>query len=371
MRSRASARPCGSAEFDTHPRLFVLLHRKTGPHSHHWSHVGGLPPANRMPSGLRTPSILMTSAPNDANTWVATGPAQKAVKSATLIPDSGRASARAGPCGSSSRGSQCTRPRVARPGPEASPAHGGRSRNFGRAPGANDSPRGFDEDATLDEVVDLHHRCRSTDGRDRDAQRHGQLEDLVSGAGFRPPRNHGQEFVAASHPPGHRRKLFVVEKVRPIDQHQEVLKLLSGDRAEPDHPVGRRHDRWQLETALSQQRIAAEHARRHRGQAAHRDDHRLVDRYVDHRATTGAARVTDRGRGHHGGECPCQPLTDAASGLQGFRAGPAATRDRAAQRLKNELVGYDLLVDVWARGSERRYRDYHRRQPGARPDVVK
>ena len=109
MRSSASARPRGSLSSILTPRLFVLLHRKTGPHSHHCSHVGGLPPAKRMPSGLRTPSIFMTSAPNDASTWVATGPAQKAVKSATLIPASGRVSDRPG-SGSPSRSGQCTRP---------------------------------------------------------------------------------------------------------------------------------------------------------------------------------------------------------------------------------------------------------------------
>ena len=92
MRSSAACRPCGVLSSRLMPRLLVLLHRNTGPHSHHWSQLGGRPPANRMPSGRRTPSTLMTSAPSAASTWVAIGPAQNAVKSTTRTPVKGSVS---------------------------------------------------------------------------------------------------------------------------------------------------------------------------------------------------------------------------------------------------------------------------------------
>ena len=73
------------------------------------------------------------------------------------------------------------------------------------------SARGFDEDATLDEVVDLHHRIGCADGRHGDSQCHGEVDDLVGGAGFRPVAGpspgtrRGDAHVRASTPDRRRR----------------------------------------------------------------------------------------------------------------------------------------------------------------------
>lgn len=115
-------RPASVPRSTLMPRLLLLLHRKTGPHSHHWSQSGGRPAENRMPSGRRTPSILITSAPRAPSSWVATGPAQNAVRSVTRMPDSGRVPA-SSPRAGSGRGGQCTRPLSA---PNAGGSDGGR-----------------------------------------------------------------------------------------------------------------------------------------------------------------------------------------------------------------------------------------------------
>src|SRR5208283_4214131 len=93
--SKATDRPASVLSSILTPRLLLLLHKNTGPHSHHWSQVGGRPADNLMPSGRRTPSTLITSAPRAPRNWVATGPAQKAVKSVTRMSDNGSASASA------------------------------------------------------------------------------------------------------------------------------------------------------------------------------------------------------------------------------------------------------------------------------------
>lgn len=61
-----------------------------------------------MPSGRRTPSTLITSAPRAPSSCVATGPAQNAVKSVIRTSDSGSASA-SSVRGGSGRGGQCRR----------------------------------------------------------------------------------------------------------------------------------------------------------------------------------------------------------------------------------------------------------------------
>ena len=83
------------------------------------------------------------------------------------------------------------------------------------------------------------------------------------------------------------------------------------------------------------------------------------------RAACRAAAAADRR-----GERARQPLTEPAAGLHGFVVRPAAAGDRAAQRLQDEFVGDDLVVDVGTRRSERRHGHHHRRRAGVRGDVV-
>ncbi len=86
---RASASPSAVPSSSVTSRLFSLTARKMDPVSHQWSTVGGLAPANRMPSGRLSPSTFTTSAPSEPSTRLPAGPAQKAVKSMTRMSASG------------------------------------------------------------------------------------------------------------------------------------------------------------------------------------------------------------------------------------------------------------------------------------------
>ena len=194
-----------------------------------------------MPSGRRTPSTLITSAPREPRSCVATGPAQKAVRSVIRMSDNGSASApaAAGPVG----------PRwpvdaaVVRAQSRWPSGRPGRDRVAAiRHPRLQHPELGFDEHAALHEVVDRRQRGRGCDGGHRDSECHREIDDLLGGAGLRPLGDHADELVAARDAPGHRGQLRVVDQVGAIDHHQEVLELLRGDGAEADHAVGRGDD---------------------------------------------------------------------------------------------------------------------------------
>ena len=90
------------------PRFELFAPWNRGPHSHHWSSVGGRVLVYRMRSGRETDSTLMTSAPRQASAWVAAGPAHQAVQSRIRTPSR----ARTGSVGSGAagRGDQRTWP---------------------------------------------------------------------------------------------------------------------------------------------------------------------------------------------------------------------------------------------------------------------
>ena len=85
----ASRRPSGVERSTAMPRLFVFAPQNNGDHSHHSASVSRRRVFMRIPSGRRGPSMWITPAPSPASTCAASGPPQKAVKSATRTPASG------------------------------------------------------------------------------------------------------------------------------------------------------------------------------------------------------------------------------------------------------------------------------------------
>src|SRR5947209_5740231 len=72
------------------PRFPTFTEWNSGPHSHQGPSPGRLVLVKRMRSGRAADSILITSAPRQARTWLAAGPAHHAVQSRMRTPASGR-----------------------------------------------------------------------------------------------------------------------------------------------------------------------------------------------------------------------------------------------------------------------------------------
>ena len=133
-RRSTSSRPSGRLRSRVTDRLLAFAPWNTKPHSHHRSTDAGFADVKRMPSGRWTDSTLTTSAPRAPSTWVAAGPAQKAVKSTMRTPSrgSGRSAPVAGGvAGRASAPDQST-------APVCSPSAGA-----GRKPGRGRSPRRY------------------------------------------------------------------------------------------------------------------------------------------------------------------------------------------------------------------------------------
>ena len=209
---------------------------------------------------------------------------------------------------------------------------------------------------TLHEMVDGRQCGRGCYGGHRNPERHREIDDLLGGARQGPFGDHADEFVAALDPASERRQFRVVDQVGPIDHHQEVLELLRGDGAEADQSVGGGDDRRQLQTALLDKGIRAQHAGGHGRQSTHRDHHRLVDRDVDDLAAATPRGVPGGGGADRGGIRARQPLAEPATGLDRFVVRPAAPGGRTAQCLQDEFVCGDMVVDVGAGQSEWRHR---------------
>ena len=198
-----------------------------------------------MPSGRRTPSTLMTSAPSDAEHLGGhrPGPKRGEVGHPDVRTAEGRRGRR-GPCRFVGPRQPVHASAVGAQRPEASPAGGAMRVAAVRHPGLQDSARRIRRTRRARRsgrpfVTDAGVPMGATGMRNATAR--STISSVVRVCVHRVTmaRNSSRRSTR----PATDAKLGVVEQVRPIDQHQEVLKLLSGDGAEADHAVGRRHDR--------------------------------------------------------------------------------------------------------------------------------
>src|SRR6185503_3235966 len=90
------------------------------------------------------------------------------------------------------------------------------------------------------------------------------------------------------------REVGVVDEIRPLDQHEEVVPLLRRDRAEADETVARRLDRRDLRLARGEIRRRTE-APVERVRVDDAEGHGLEERDVDVLAASGRVRSPPRG----------------------------------------------------------------------------
>ena len=134
------------------------------------------------------------------------------------------------------------------------------------------------------------------------------------------------------------REFFVAQQVRPLDQQQEIIELLSRVGTHADVSVEGRLDGRRLECSLNgrDRWCTAEGVNKVRVVAAG-DRHRRGRREIDVFTMTGMRGPPRGGADGNGGERGADPLADAATGLDGDLIGATAPDETTRLGLHDEL----------------------------------
>ncbi len=316
-------------------RLAGLTAWKIHPHSHQRSVDGPLALVKRIPSARWIDSTLMTSAPRATSTWVAEGPAQKAVRSITRTPSR---PPRAAPGGSRRPDRPVDGAVVlteAGRGPEGLRVD---TADAVRDTGLGERPVGaVNEHAALEEVVVGQHRLAIADRGDGNPPQGGLLDALLRGPLGRPLVDDSDDLVEAPGPAGGGGHHRVVEQIGPFDQDEKVPKLLSRRGGEADEPVRGGGDRRHLDPAAGTGRGLAPEAGMQPGKRVQGDGHALEERYIKVAAPSRSPGGPHAGQGGDRGVDTADPLAEAATGGQRRTVRPSPPPDRTGPPLEGEL----------------------------------